>query len=638
MNFTAKHKFRFNHVFSSEHRIDVNARKTDGWTPLHVASFFGRLEIVRALLDFGASTNAENIYGETPLFLVSRGEYASRDDGACIARLLLERGSDANARRKDHWTALHVASHLARHEIMRILLDHGANPNAKNRQGKDSLNLVSRGEYGSEEDGVQVARLLLERGVDVSSSDKEHWTPLHSASFSGKSEIARLLLDHGAKVDAENDDGETPLTLVSRGDYRSQSNGVRIAQLLLERGADVNGQPEGDWTPCWTPLSLASFKGRQDIVRALVDHGAIVNKESKSCRTPLHAVSQGEYESQEDGATIAQILLDHGSDPNVLGINHVTPLLLATTSARIEIVRALLNHEAIANTETYDGENPLHLISQCKDGSQDAIRLTQLLVEHGVDVNAPDKDRDTPLHSACFSGKLDIARELLRNGATATAMNGGGETPLHVISRGEFESQDGAHLARLLLEHGADVNAADKDGDTPIHSACCQGKLGIAQELLNHGAATNAKNTLGETPLHVVSTVGVHVARLLLEHGVDVDIPDKHNRTPLGAASCHGNLEIARLLLDHGATVNARDDFGCTPLHLSSLFSGSFEDRGLAVARLLLERGADIHAQDVNQMTPLDLSSRRGWSNMAQVLLEHGAISFLFLCANNDTS
>ena len=629
MNFTVKHKFRFNHAFSSEHRIDVNARKTDGWTPLHVASFFGRLEIVRALLDFGASTNAENIYGETPLFLVSRGEYASQDDGACIARLLLERGSDANARRKDHWTALHVSSHLARHEIMRILLDHGANPKAKNRQGKDSLNLVSRGEYGSEEDGVQVARLLLERGVDVRSSDREHWTPLHSASFSGKSEIARLLLDHGAKVDAENDDGETPLTLVSRGEYRSQSNGVRIAQLLLERGADVNGQPEGDWTP----LSLASFKGRKDIVRVLVDHGAIVNKESKFCGNPLHAVSQGEYESQEDGAAIAQILLDHGADANAPGINHVTPLLLATSSGRIEIVRALLSHGAIANTETYDGENPLHLISQRKDGSQDAIRLTQLLVEHGVDVNAPDKDRDTPLHSACFSGKLDIALELLRNGATATAMNGGGETPLHVISRGEFESQDGAHLARLLLEHGADVNAADNDGDTPIHSACCQGKLGIAQELLNLGAAANVMNTLGETPLHVVSTDGVHVAQLLLEHGVDVNIPDKHNRTPLGAASCHGSLEISRLLLDHGAAVNARDDFGCTPLHLTSLFSGSSEELGLAVARLLLERGADIHAQDTNHMTPLDLSSRRGWSNMAQVLSEHGAIFFsIYLC------
>jgi hypothetical protein len=43
-------------------------------------------------------------------------------------------------------------------------------------------------------------------------SDKDHWTPLHSASYYGKPEIVRVFLNHGAKANAENDDGETPLT------------------------------------------------------------------------------------------------------------------------------------------------------------------------------------------------------------------------------------------------------------------------------------------------------------------------------------------------------------------------------------------------------------------------------------------
>jgi ankyrin repeat protein len=609
-------------TFPTERGVEVDARKTDDWTPLHLAAYFGRPEVTRALLDYGASANAVNDVGETPLYVASRGVYQSQDDGVYIARLLLERGGNVNTQTKDHWTALHAASYFGKPEIVRTLLDQGANANVKNRQGKNSLDLVSRGEYGSEEDGVRVTQFLLERGVDVNASDRDHWTPLHSASYYGRPEIVRTLLDHGAEVNAENDEREPPLNMVSRGKYPSQADGVRIAQLLLDRGADVNARLKGDWTP----LNWASYYGRPDLARVLVDHGALVNKKNNFLRTPLHDVSRGEYESQEDGARIARILSERGADIKVEDKNGDTPLHFASSFGRVEIARVLFDHGAIANVANYDGETPLHVISRGKSDSQDAIRLLQLLIERGVDVNALDKDRETPLHTACCFGKLDIARELLDRGATATAKNGRGETPLHVLSRGEYKSQDGFHIARLLLEHGADANAPDMDGDTPLHSACGNGKLDIARQLLTHGAAADVKSIQGETPLHVVSTDGARVARLLLEHGVDVNIHDKNHRTPLGAASFHGNLEIARVLLDHGATADAKDDYGWTALHLVSQYQGATEERGLGVARLLLERGADAQVPDINHVTPLDLASRRGWSKMVQVLLEDGAI------------
>ena len=50
-------------------------------------------------------------------------------------------------------------------------------------------------------------------------------------------------------------------------------------------------------------------------------------------------------------------------------------------------------------------------------------------------------------------------------------MNPQGETALHVVSRGRYDSQDGARVAQLLLEHGVDVNAIDKVYDSPLHSA-----------------------------------------------------------------------------------------------------------------------------------------------------------------------
>jgi cytohesin len=91
-------------------------------------------------------------------------------------------------------------------EMAQVLLDHGANPNAKNGHGGTPLHVASGGK--SQERGVSIARLLLERGADVDARKKDKTTPLHSAILWGRLEIAQVLLDHGANATAENDGGE----------------------------------------------------------------------------------------------------------------------------------------------------------------------------------------------------------------------------------------------------------------------------------------------------------------------------------------------------------------------------------------------------------------------------------------------
>src|SRR6266702_3604032 len=224
---------------------------------------------LQLLLDYGANPDAENDEGETPLNLVSRG-YGPEQDCVGIARLLLERGVDVNARKKDKTTPLHSAAFEGMLKIARVLLDHGAIADAENDEGETPLNLVSRREYDlefeeDEEYSVGIARLLLERGVDVNARKKNKTTPLHSAASQGCLKIAQVLLDHGANVDAEDDEGETPLSLVSRGGYDSK-NQVRIARLLLERGVDVNARNKNKTTP----LHSAAFWGRPEIAQVLL--------------------------------------------------------------------------------------------------------------------------------------------------------------------------------------------------------------------------------------------------------------------------------------------------------------------------------------------------------------------------------
>ena len=135
---------------------------------------------------------------------------------------------------------------------------------------------MARGEYNSEEHGVGIARLLLERGADVHAQDKDDNTALHLAAFSGRLEVVKVLLDHGTSATAENEHGEIPLHLVSRGIYDSQEYGVSVVRQFLERGVDVNALDKNRNTP----LHSASCLGKLGIARVLLDHGAKAGSEN----------------------------------------------------------------------------------------------------------------------------------------------------------------------------------------------------------------------------------------------------------------------------------------------------------------------------------------------------------------------
>ncbi|KAH9015886.1 ankyrin repeat-containing domain protein, partial [Lactarius pseudohatsudake] len=106
------------------------------------------------------------------------GKYWSQEDGVRVAWLLLERGMDANRIRNNQCTPLYVAQAL----------------------------------FLAQEDGVHIAQLLPERDSDVSARGKDKWTPSHAASYYGRPEIVRLLLDRGAEANVEADNGDTSCT------------------------------------------------------------------------------------------------------------------------------------------------------------------------------------------------------------------------------------------------------------------------------------------------------------------------------------------------------------------------------------------------------------------------------------------
>ena len=253
-------------------------------------------------------------------------------------------------------------------------------------------------------------------------------------------------------------------------------------------------------------------------------------------------------------------------------------------------------------------------------------------------VTAHDKARTAQLRLACYCGRLDVVQELLNRGTKANSENFRGENPLHLLLRGEYDSQeDGICIAQELLERGVDVNAQShwQHHKTPLHLAYSCGRPAFARVLLEHGAKPNAKDVYGATPLHLLllsehfsQEDSVCAARLLLEYGADANARDMRYRTPLHHASYNGMPAITQVLLEHGGKPNAKDRYGQTPLHLALQVEHDSEEHGISITRLLLEYGADVNVQNVYHVTPLDMSSRFQKLVIHNILLEHSANVF----------
>lgn len=113
----------------------ANAVAPDGFTPLGLAAFFSRLDVVTLLLDRGANPTmaSRNAMHVAPLHSAVAAQHLG------IAAALLTHGADANAVQADEYTPLHEAAHNGHVEMIELLLRHGANPRAKLHDGRTPL-------------------------------------------------------------------------------------------------------------------------------------------------------------------------------------------------------------------------------------------------------------------------------------------------------------------------------------------------------------------------------------------------------------------------------------------------------------------------------------------------------------------
>ncbi|XP_050955332.1 ankyrin repeat and SOCS box protein 15 isoform X2 [Labeo rohita] len=306
-------------VLYGSYRLSLEEETADGETPLILATQAGLVEIVRTLLEHGASPNRFNSKNESPLLL------------ACPRK----------------WTAIHEAAKVGCTDILALLLQHGGNISETDEHGVTPMGIAA--EYGQ----AEALDILIHYGGDVNAQAPNGDSVLYDAAGSGNPDCIELLLQHGADPNVANLSLQLP---IHRAAYKGHYLVLRmLIPITTRRALRLTGQ---------SPIHAAADGGHVRCMELLVDRGFDVNalldthvseKYGDMRKTPLYfAVSNGDV-------TGTQLLLNAGAKTD---LDPLHCLLVAVRAGRYEIVRILLASQADVNcyfTEVNDTVFPTAL-------------------------------------------------------------------------------------------------------------------------------------------------------------------------------------------------------------------------------------------------------------------------------------
>ncbi|KAL4805762.1 ankyrin repeat-containing domain protein [Aspergillus unguis] len=516
----------------------------------------------------------------------------------------IDAGCDVNTTGHMDRTALHwaVSSELP---VIDKLLEHGANVNARDKDGNTPLHLL----YPSETTKDTMETLTRHGARWDAVRDSDGKTPLHTSVESRQPDLdLNLLKPFIEDWNVKDSRGNTPLHLLANS-FIPADRSKRLIEQLIALGADVNLKNDNGQTPVQEldPVNMASIgplflaagadleerdnKGRTWFLRSIRSDNDLRNRTLRAAQelnldiqavdnegnNALHLVcSRNESLTNTPTKNIIQCLITAGVDPRHVNSN---------------------------------GDTLFHiLMAQSFQGpSSGFIPKLELLRAANVPILAQNNRGETLLHCA-MSVRLDVFyRDLLYPAKNPLALFSDDEIST-MIRMPDIQSRFPVHIAATteesfvwwLITRGADITVCTNDGRTPLHMAADSGKsntIGLLLEMLEENercAAVDQKDIHGRTPLHYACRSGsLESVRLLLDAGGDAAVVDNEQRTLLHAcaefekstevpAPRHGFLassaargdegrasDIVHILLRHGAGIMEKDKTGKTAIGIA---------------------------------------------------------------------
>ena len=398
-----------------------------------------------------------------------------------LCEVLIRHGQSAAAETADGRSALWFAAEHSL-ELLRLLLAHGASPNACRDFPTPFHRLLW---LNPKLEGV---KLMLDYKGDCRLKDSYGFTVIHWFGFGGSDiEVLRLLLANGGEINAVDQDGETGLHKLM---WRIPLP-LPLLHESIRSGADVNLSDKESQQPLYEVCSRGSVEG----ARILLDHDADIEHADVMGFTALHvAAIYGHLE-------IIKLLVERKASLIKLDKHSRTAFYFACANNHLESARYLLNaaleqghHDSVSQAMD-DGRTAFS--KACGRGNLEIVEMLLAHADTRIDVNAIEGvPKRTALHWASYNARVEVVLLLLQNGADATIADANGRTPLS-LSGHSWSKDNTLHrepMILALIEH--DRSTAAKDADL-MAIAAIRGSTNVIEKLLDAKAHPSKQDEHG---------------------------------------------------------------------------------------------------------------------------------------------
>lgn len=604
----------------------VNISNDLGQPVIHRAAEAGQLRVVQALIEKKAKLN-QKASGTTPLLIAIQNRQSQ------CAIELVKAGADISIASRLRETPLACAAGLGLADVVAALLKAGANPKAKDSNGRTALMIANEKEHSAvvtllqskvkDDPGFKIQEMiqsaaagnakrveeLLKEGVDANCIYLNGAKPLTTAAMKGHAEVVRVLIRNGA-------DANTIVTgnifgLKIKGDALTlacENGNLEIVRLLLQAGADVNQSRSHRVNA----LTLAAGNGHTQIVAELIKAGFSTKSEcglgalktairKKKSETAVAIIKAGVkfrgksaanllVNAVEKGLTeVVKALLEAGVDPKLRDEYDDSPLQTALSAGHKEIA-ALLQ-----STQSPQASPNLSLVEAAELGD---LKTVHRLILEGADLEARDVKDATPLMRAAANGHLPVMKALIKAGANPNAA-----TPIARRDKMKWFS----HM--------------DLTSETPLSGAVSSRCLPAIEILLQAGADIR-KTECGHLACMILAEgepAGAALVGLLIDAGLDPNSTwPVINVSLLEETANQGFVELNKKLIHNGARLK-------TKLEIDRTIVDAIQRERLEIAKLLIQEGIDPAFKGVISIEALVVAARDGRDEIVELLLARGA-------------
>lgn len=398
---------------------------------------------------------------------------AAKNGDIDIADMLIYKGANLHQRNKNGMTALHIAAQHRHHKLLKLLLSRGSNINDLTVGRMTSLHIaVHRSSKFMVED-------LLDSGANVRTQNILGNTPLHDALKRRCKDVIKQLVTNGAPIHFRNNKGETVLHIACL--YCDKE----IVELLLNKGADCNALT-ADGSTC-LHYAVNNVRYSADLVPLLIETGAAAWVMNRAGEAPFTiAIKQAVkwYSCEFLGYLLGK------------GLDFDEPVGQSCLNYLDDIDNETITLPALSTVFT--------VAIKYED-----IRLFELLISKGIQIDYKNQFCTTPLLEAVTSDNLHAAKVLLQLGADPNDKDSHNKSALRLA---ESEA-----MVQLLLIYNADVEEANL-----LHRIVKYRNSSMFNLLIEKGADINKKCSRGHSVLHyAMGTESGHMLARVLYTGVE---------------------------------------------------------------------------------------------------------------------